>query len=139
MSKTLNHLHFWPSLICMNIIFFPMLVQGMAGFHRRWYNGGDAYLAKAADSANVFGNTVVAEHRHEHPRCRWVPGPWRLFQIPFIINLFISWKFGKKVEQRQSMGCHHPGVGDADASGPRQLPQGSRDLSRPLRIQPPGL
>ena len=60
MSRTLNHLHFWPSLVCMNIIFFPMLLQGMAGFHRRWYNGGDAYLSKAADSANVFGNTVAS-------------------------------------------------------------------------------
>jgi len=97
MSKTLNHLHFWPSLICMNLIFFPMLVQGMAGFHRRWYNGGDAYLAKAADSVNVFGNTVA---EYIDMNIIMSMGAWTmaLFQIPFIINLLFAWKFGKKAE-----------------------------------------
>jgi cytochrome c oxidase subunit 1 len=97
MSGWLNHLHFWPSLICMNIIFFPMLLQGMAGFHRRWYNGGDAYLAKAADSANVFGQTVA---QHIDMNIWMSMGAWTLAlaQIPFIINLFTSWKFGRKVE-----------------------------------------
>jgi len=97
MSKTLNHFHFWPSLICMNLIFFPMLVQGMAGFHRRWYNGGDAYLEKAADGVNVFGQTVV---QHIDMNIIMSMGAWTLalFQIPFIINLLGSWKFGKKVE-----------------------------------------
>jgi cytochrome c oxidase subunit 1 len=97
MSKTLNHLHFWPSLICMNLIFFPMLVQGMAGFHRRWYNGGDAYLSKAQDSVNIFGNTVV---QHIDMNILMSMGAWTMafFQIFFIINLFTSWKFGKKVE-----------------------------------------
>jgi cytochrome c oxidase subunit 1 len=97
MSPTLNHLHFWPSLICMNLIFFPMLLQGMAGFHRRWYNGGDAYLSKASDSVNVFGNTVAT---HIDMNIIMSMGAWTLAlaQIPFIINLFISWKTGKKVE-----------------------------------------
>lgn len=96
MSKTLNHLHFWPTLICMNLIFFPMLVQGMVGFHRRWYNGGDAYLSKAADSVNVFGNTVA---QHIDLNILMSSGAWLMafFQIFFIINLFTSWKFGKKV------------------------------------------
>jgi cytochrome c oxidase subunit 1 len=97
MSSWLNHLHFWPSLICMNIVFFPMLLQGMAGFHRRWYNGGDAYLAKAADSTNVFGNTV---REFIDMNILMSMGAWTmaLAQIPFVINLFISWKTGKKVE-----------------------------------------
>jgi cytochrome c oxidase subunit 1 len=96
MNKTLNHLHFWPSLICMNLIFFPMLVQGMAGFHRRWYNGGDAYLSKAADSVNVFGNTVV---QHIDMNIMMSMGAWTMafFQVFFVINLLTSWKFGKKV------------------------------------------
>jgi cytochrome c oxidase subunit 1 len=95
MSRTLNHLHFWPSLICMNVIFFPMLVQGMAGFHRRWYNGGDAYLAKSADSANVFGQTVV---NHIDLNILMSMGAWTMafFQIFFIINFFTAWKWGRK-------------------------------------------
>jgi len=101
MSKWLNHLHFWPSLICMNIIFFPMLLQGMAGFHRRWYNGGDAYLDKATaetmDGANVFANTVA---QNIDMNIYMSVGAWvlALAQIPFVINLFFSWKTGKKIE-----------------------------------------
>ncbi|MFZ9938475.1 MAG: cytochrome c oxidase subunit I, partial [Luteolibacter sp.] len=101
MSSWLNHLHFWPSLVCMNIIFFPMLLQGMAGFHRRWYNGGDAYLDKATaatgDGTNVFANTVAQNLDMNI----WMSmGAWTLAlaQIPFIINLFISWKTGRKAE-----------------------------------------
>ena len=96
MSSWLSHLHFWPSLICMNLIFFPMLTQGMAGFHRRWYNGGDAYLAKSPDSANVFGSTV-AEHIDLNILMSY--GAWfmALAQVPFLINLVMSKFIGKKV------------------------------------------
>ena len=96
-SRTLNQLHFWPSLILMNTLFFPMLIQGMAGFHRRWYNGGDAYLTTDPDSANVFGKTI-AEYIDLNIMMSW--SAWLLCaaQIPFIINIFISMKFGKKVE-----------------------------------------
>ena len=97
MSNKLGHLHFWPSLVCMNIIFFPMLLQGMAGFHRRWYNGGDAYLAKAADSTNVFAQSVAT---HIDLNILMSMGAWTLAlaQIPFFINLFTAWKLGRKVE-----------------------------------------
>ena len=97
MSNTLSHIHFWPSLVCMNLIFFPMLTQGMAGFHRRWYNGGDAYLSKAKDSVNVFGNTV-AEHIDLNIVMSWAAWIMAIAQIPFVINLFLAWKFGRKVE-----------------------------------------
>jgi cytochrome c oxidase subunit 1 len=78
-----------------------MLTQGMAGFHRRWYNGGDAYLDKAtaatADGANVFANTVA---QNIDLNIVMSMGAWALAlaQIPFIINLFFSWKTGRKVE-----------------------------------------
>ena len=97
MNKTLGHLHFWPSLVCMNILFFPMLIQGMAGFHRRWYNGGDAYLAKAADSENIFGNTV-AEWIHLNPLMTWGAFLLALSQIPFFINFWSSIFVGEKIK-----------------------------------------
>jgi cytochrome c oxidase subunit 1 len=96
MSTLLAHLHFWPSLVCMNVLFFPMLVQGMAGFHRRWYNGGDSYVSKMADSPNIFGNTVL---QHIDLNIVMSMGAWTLAlaQVPFVINLFGSlWK-GRKV------------------------------------------
>jgi cytochrome c oxidase subunit 1 len=97
LSGFLNQLHFWPSLICMNLIFFPMLVQGMAGFHRRWYNGGDAYLSKVSDSSDLFGNTVA---QYIDLNILMSNGAWLLavVQIPFVINLFLSLRKGRKVE-----------------------------------------
>ena len=50
MNEFLGQLHFWPSLIFINGIFFPMFLQGMAGVHRRWYDGGEV-LADEADVA----------------------------------------------------------------------------------------
>ena len=40
MSETLGRVHFWGSFVCMNFIFFPMLIQGLAGVSRRLYDGG---------------------------------------------------------------------------------------------------
>jgi cytochrome c oxidase subunit 1 len=89
LNNFLGHLHFWPSLVCMNIIFFPMLIQGFAGFHRRWYNGGDSYLPQTQDSANVFANTVAA---HIDLNILISQAAWALAiaQIPFILNLALT-------------------------------------------------
>ncbi|MEM9080849.1 MAG: cbb3-type cytochrome c oxidase subunit I, partial [Verrucomicrobiota bacterium] len=96
MNNFLGHLHFWPSLIFINFLFFPMLVQGMAGFHRRWYNGGDAYLA-TGDSENVFGQTV-AEFLSLNVVMSNAAWLLALAQLPFIFNFFFAWRFGRKVE-----------------------------------------
>ena len=96
MDNTLGHLHFWPSLICMNFLFFPMLTQGMAGFHRRWYNGGDAYLEKASDGINVFGLTV-AEKISLNEVMTVSAIALALAQVPFLVNMFVSYFWGKKV------------------------------------------
>jgi len=96
MNRTLGHLHFWPSLIFINLVFFPMLIQGMAGFHRRWYNGGDSYMVPEG-SENVFGNTV-REWINLNELMSVSVFMLALAQVPFIINLFTAWKTGKKVE-----------------------------------------
>ena len=76
--------HFWGSVIPMNIIFFPMFLQGMAGMHRRGFDGGRTYdLNKPV----IHFNTTILH-------AVWMLG---LFQIPFIINFFWSIKFGKKI------------------------------------------
>lgn len=85
MNDTLGKIHFWPSLICMNVIFGPMLLQGMAGFHRRWYDGGKAF--EQTTQGLLWSNEVISY------------GAWglALAQIPFIINVWISIKGGRKV------------------------------------------
>ncbi|MBI5217142.1 MAG: cbb3-type cytochrome c oxidase subunit I [Ignavibacteriae bacterium] len=83
MNETLGKIHFWGSFVCMNFIFFPMLIQGMAGLSRRLYDGGEQY----SHSANViYLNEVMSI-------AAWVMA---IFQIFFIVNVFLSMKKGKK-------------------------------------------
>jgi len=98
MNNFLGHLHFWPSLVCMNVIFFPMLMQGMAGYHRRWFNGGEAYLPdpNAEEVTNIFAK-IVADGEYLNQVMSM--GAWALAiaQIPFMVNLLISFLAGRKV------------------------------------------
>ena len=82
MNDTLGKIHFWGTLVSMNFIFFPMLIQGMAGVSRRLYDGGEIY-AHAQDV--IVYNEVMSI-------ASWV---LFVFQIPFIVNLLISMKKGK--------------------------------------------
>ena len=85
MSEFWNKVHFWPTMILMNCTFFPMFLQGMAGMHRRMYDGGATYEIL---NKNVLGwNSFISESA-------WLMG---LAQIPFIINFCFSWKYGRKV------------------------------------------
>jgi cytochrome c oxidase subunit 1 len=85
MSEFWNKVHFWPTMILMNCVFFPMFLQGMAGMHRRMYDGGATYQLL---NKNVLGwNWFISESA-------WIMG---LAQIPFIINFCFSWKYGRKV------------------------------------------
>ena len=43
MSEALGKIHFWGSIICMNGIFLPMYLQGLAGVSRRLSDGGYDY------------------------------------------------------------------------------------------------
>ena len=85
MSDTLGKVHFWGSLVCMNGIFMPMFIQGLAGVSRRLYDGGQQYAhAQGVLQWNEFMSVAA----------------WSLaiFQLPFMINFFLSiWK-GRKVE-----------------------------------------
>jgi len=84
MSEKLGKLHFWPSLIAMNFVFFPMLIQGMKGVSRRLYDGGAQY---AHAQEVLYLNEMMS----------WAAWILALSQIPFIINFFWSMKFGAKV------------------------------------------
>jgi cytochrome c oxidase subunit 1 len=85
MSEFWNKVHFWPTMILMNCIFFPMFLQGMAGMHRRMYDGGATYDVL---NKNVLGwNWFISESA-------WIMA---IAQIPFIINFAFSWKYGRKV------------------------------------------
>jgi cytochrome c oxidase subunit 1 len=85
MSEFWNKVHFWPTMILMNATFFPMFLQGMAGMHRRMYDGGATY--ELLNKNVLHWNVVISESA-------WLMG---LAQIPFILNFALSWKYGRKV------------------------------------------
>lgn len=84
LNEVLGHLHFWPSLICMNFIFFPMLVQGLGGLSRRLYDGGASYdFAKPVLQLNEVISVAA-----------FIMGAVQIF---FIINVIWTLIAGKKV------------------------------------------
>jgi cytochrome c oxidase subunit 1 len=85
MNETLGKIHFWGSFFCMNLIFFPMLIQGLAGMSRRLYDGGLQY----SHTQGVLQlNQVIS-------MAAWTMA---FFQLFFIVNFFLSIRKGKQVD-----------------------------------------
>jgi cytochrome c oxidase subunit I len=84
MNETLGKIHFWLSLIFMNGIFFPMLIQGMAGLSRRLYDQRIYEHGRAVQPISIF--------------ISWSAWLLALTQLFFIFNFFWSLRKGKKVE-----------------------------------------
>jgi len=97
MNKSLGYLHFWGSLVCMNLIFFPMLIQGLAGMGRRMSDGGVNYAAAHPSNEGVVGalSTTVM---HMNVTIAWAVLALALFQLPFLFNFFYSIFAGRRVE-----------------------------------------
>jgi cytochrome c oxidase subunit I len=82
MNETFGKIHFVGSIICMNVIFMPMFVQGLAGVNRRLWDGGTLYThAQGTLSLNVpmsYAALALA-----------------FFQLFFIVNLLWSIRAGR--------------------------------------------
>lgn len=95
MNETLGKLHFWLSLICMNLIFQPMFLQGISGMNRRMADGGATYLGQGdigtgdlvGTPQNIIDMNVGISH------AAWALG---LAQLPFIWNFFYTIFAGPK-------------------------------------------
>src|SRR5437773_1833499 len=94
MSEFWGQVHFWGSLIFMNLVFQPMFAQGMAGMLRRMADGGIGY--SQATRPDAIGG-LSAHFIGLHTWILWAAVGLALVQIPFIINLFWSINHGKKV------------------------------------------
>jgi cytochrome c oxidase subunit 1 len=93
--------HFWLSLIFMNAVFFPMFVQGLAGMHRRMADGGATYAITSPDGTPNMLNAGVADALSDaivnlNKHISWAALCLAVAQIPFILNLIVSVKNGRK-------------------------------------------
>jgi cytochrome c oxidase subunit I len=94
MNEFWGKIHFWCSLIFMNLIFQPMFAQGMAGMLRRMADGGANYSkAKVPGAIGGLSDTML----HMHIYILWAAVGLFLSQIPFIFNFFHSINNGRKV------------------------------------------
>jgi cytochrome c oxidase subunit I len=92
MNEFWGRVHFWLSLIFMNLIFQPMFAQGMSGMLRRMADGGANYSQARVE--NAIGG-LSAGMLNLHTYILWAAVGLALAQIPFIINLFWSINNGK--------------------------------------------
>lgn len=102
MSEYWGRVHFWGSLIFMNVVFMPMFIQGMAGMLRRMSDGAVNYSeinvqgAIGALPASVIGlNNLIL----------WGAVGLALAQIPFIINFFYSITRGQELHDDNPWGA----------------------------------
>jgi cytochrome c oxidase subunit 1 len=95
MNDFWGKVHFWASLVFMNLIFLPMFFQGMAGMSRRMYDGGQTYATASSGGVEVLGLAGYAIELNKlisHSAFALAA-----FQVPFIINFFWSIRHGRKV------------------------------------------
>jgi cytochrome c oxidase subunit I len=94
MNEFWGRVHFWTSLIFMNLIFQPMFAQGMAGMLRRMYDGAVNYSAATNAQFNAVGglSDAMIYSNRTISMAAWCLA---LAQIPFIINVFWSIRRGK--------------------------------------------
>lgn len=84
LNEAWGRVHFWVSFVAINMVFMPMFFMGMTGVSRRLYDQTVYSHGASTQSWNVVmssGAFLLA-----------------LAQIPFVINMFTAWKFGRKVE-----------------------------------------
>ncbi len=94
MSEYWGKVHFWGSLLFMNLVFMPMFIQGMAGMLRRMSDGAVQYSElKLQGVSGALSSTVIGLNNF----ILWGAVGLALAQIPFIINLFWSIKHGEEV------------------------------------------
>lgn len=95
MNEMLGKIHFGASFVFMNLIFFPMFAQGIAGMSRRMSDGGATYLVTDA-TKDILGrlDPSVVNANIGITTAAILLG---LAQIPFIWNFFSSMFIGEKV------------------------------------------
>jgi cytochrome c oxidase subunit 1 len=93
MNEFWGRVHFWGSLIFMNVVFMPMFAQGLAGMLRRMSDGGFNYSLAHTGVPDGLSGTIMGLNNV----ILWGAAGLGLSQVPFIINLFWSIKHGVKI------------------------------------------
>lgn len=86
LNETLGKIHFWGTIIGFNFTFLPLFITGLAGDHRRIY------------SYENFAQLATPELQELRVIATIAAVIMLVFQIPFLVNFFMSMKNGEEVE-----------------------------------------
>ncbi len=102
MSEYWGKIHFWGSLLFMNLVFMPMFIQGLAGMLRRMSDGGVQYSTMRMEGVSgALSQMVIGLNNF----ILWGAVGLAIVQVPFIINLFWSIRNGEKVTSDNPWEC----------------------------------
>jgi cytochrome c oxidase subunit 1 len=94
MSEYWGKVHFWGSLLFMNVVFMPMFIQGLAGMLRRMSDGAINYSTiRVENSMDSLSPAIIGLNNF----ILWGAVGLAIAQIPFIINFFYSIRKGEEV------------------------------------------
>lgn len=91
MNNTMGYIHFWVTLVCAYVIFWPMHYEGLAGMPRRYYD----YSSWESFKQFVELNRVIS----------FAAFVSFLAQILFLFNFFYSIFKGRKVTTKNPWGA----------------------------------
>ena len=117
MNETLGKIHFFGSFVCMNVVFTPMFIMGMAGVSRRLHDGGAATTSR---SPSCTGTSCRRGARGSSGSSR------------FPSSSISSGASGRGEDRGESVAGHDDRVGGALAAPARQFPRGAAGVSRAL-------
>ena len=121
MNETLGKIHWIGSLVCMNVVFMPMFIVGLAGVSRRLFDAGSAY---------DFAQGTM----HWNAVSSW--GAWIMATLPDSVHLQFLLEHLERGEGRgQRLAGHDDRVVRALASAARQLRRRAASVPRALRVQ----
>jgi cytochrome c oxidase subunit I len=102
MNEFWGRVHFWGSLVFMNLVFMPMFAQGIKGMLRRMSDGAVNYsAARVPNAIDALPGTVMELNTW----ILWAAVALGIAQIPFIVNLFWSIGHGENVKSDNPWGA----------------------------------
>ena len=92
MNNTLGYIHFWVTLVCAYVIFWPMHYEGFAGMPRRYYDyAGWESFKQFVELNRVISFAAILSF---------------LVQLLFVFNFFYSIFKGRKVTSKNPWGAN---------------------------------
>ena len=135
MNEFWGRVHFWCSLIFMNLVFMPMFAQGMAGMLRRMSDGGANYSAAVNEPERRGCHRRFKPVHHGAARLDFVGRDFAGRRADSLHHQSVLEHQTRRKSRRQSVAGHDAGMADAHAAAARQFRHAAACLSRALRIQ----